>query len=91
MTEKGTIVPSQYRFSLVPNQNFTSDSDIDWSQSITNIDQQLYKKYKLTDDEISYIEGTVKSMDTEPKQPQQPKYTLQDAMANYINKQLTTK
>lgn len=88
MTEKGTIVPSQYRFSLVPNQNFTSDSDIDWSQSITNIDQQLYKKYNLTDNEIAYIEGTVKSMDTEPKQPQQPKYTLQDAMANSIYKQL---
>ncbi len=30
-----------YRF--VPLQDFTPNSDIDWSQSIENIDQQLYK------------------------------------------------
>ena len=43
LTEKGTIVVSEYRFSLVPLQNFTHTSDIDWNQSIENIDKQLYK------------------------------------------------
>lgn len=47
---------------LVPNQNFTFDSDIDWSQSITDIDKQLYQKYNLTQEEIDYIESTIKPM-----------------------------
>lgn len=53
---------SASRFAFVPDQDFSSSSDIDWSQSISNIDQQLYKKYKLTDEEIDYIEKTIKSM-----------------------------
>ena len=47
----------------VPLQDFTSDSDIDWSQSIENIDQQLYKKYNLSRDEIDFIESKVRAMD----------------------------
>ena len=43
-------------------QDFTSDSDIDWSKSIAEIDQQLYKKYGLTPDEINFIENHVKEM-----------------------------
>lgn len=50
------------RFVLVPDQDFTSSSDIDWSQSISDIDQQLYKKYNLTPDEIAYIEKTINPM-----------------------------
>jgi len=46
----------------VPLQDFTSASDIDWSCSITEIDQQLYKKYGLTDEEIQFIETHVKEM-----------------------------
>ena len=46
----------------VPFQDFTPDSDIDWSKSIAEIDQQLYKKYGLTPDEISFIETHVKEM-----------------------------
>ena len=42
-------------WKYVPLQDFTSKSDIDWSQSIANIDKQLYKKYDLTDDEIEFI------------------------------------
>lgn len=30
-------------WQYVPMQNFTSDSDIDWTKSISEIDQQLYK------------------------------------------------
>lgn len=47
----------------VPLQDFTSGSDIDWSTTIPEIDQQLYAKYKLSDDEIDFIETNVKPMD----------------------------
>lgn len=47
----------------VPIQDFTLNSDIDWSQSIENIDQQLYKKYDLSQDEIDFIESKVRAMD----------------------------
>lgn len=47
----------------VPLQNFTSASDIDWSQSIADIDQQLYKKYGLNEEEITFIETHVKEME----------------------------
>ncbi|KXT63986.1 Type II restriction endonuclease [Streptococcus gallolyticus] len=47
----------------VPLQNFTSTSDIDWSQSIAEVDQQLYKKYGLSEEEIQFIESKVKEME----------------------------
>lgn len=47
----------------IPLQDFTSSSDIDWSQSIANIDKQLYKKYNLSDEEINFIETNVKEME----------------------------
>lgn len=46
----------------VPMQDFTDKSDIDWSQSVENIDRQLYKKYGLTDDEIKFVESMIKPM-----------------------------
>lgn len=48
---------------LVPLQDFTSNSDIDWSQSVADIDRQLYAKYELDDEEIQFIESHVKEMD----------------------------
>ena len=50
------------KWKYVPTQDFTSNSDIDWTQSIHNIDQQLYKKYCLDEKEISFIESHVKEM-----------------------------
>lgn len=50
-------------WKYVPLQDFTSTSDIDWSKSIPEIDQQLYKKYDLTPEEIKFIETHVKEMD----------------------------
>lgn len=47
---------------LVPLQDFTAGSDIDWSQSVAEIDRQLYKKYALTPDEIAFIEEKVSPM-----------------------------
>ena len=47
----------------VPMQDFSERSDIDWSKSIHEIDLQLYKKYKLNDEEIQFIESKVQSME----------------------------
>ncbi len=49
-------------WAKVPMQNFTPESDIDWSVSIAEIDKQLYKKYNLTQEEIDFIESHVKEM-----------------------------
>ena len=49
-------------YKSVPIQNFTNNSDINWTKSITDIDKQLYKKYGLSDKEISFIEEKVKEM-----------------------------
>lgn len=49
-------------WKMIPLQNFTSSSDIDWSQSIAEIDQQLYAKYGLSAEEIAFIESHVKEM-----------------------------
>ena len=43
-------------------QDFTENSDIDWSKSIEEIDQQLYAKYGLTEEEINFIETMIKPM-----------------------------
>lgn len=50
------------RWKYVPLQNFNNNSDIDWTKSIKEIDQQLYKKYGLTKNEIQFIESHVKEM-----------------------------
>lgn len=46
----------------IPLQDFTNKSDINWNKSIAEIDQQLYKKYGLTKEEIEFIETHVKEM-----------------------------
>ena len=47
----------------IPIQDFSFSSDIDWTKSITEIDQQLYKKYGLDNKEIEFIESHVKEME----------------------------
>ena len=49
-----------YRF--VPVQNFTNNSDIDWSKTIAEIDEQLFDKYELSIEEIEYIKSSIKDM-----------------------------
>lgn len=50
-------------WSKIPLQDFTSNSDIDWTKSIPEIDQQLYKKYGLSEEEITFIEEKVQPME----------------------------
>ena len=54
---------SPEKWKYVPLQDFTSSSDIDWTKSIHEIDQQLYKKYGLSQEEIDFIEEKVRSME----------------------------
>ncbi len=54
---------TQLVYKYVPMQDFTSNSDVDWSKSITEIDAQLYTKYGLTQEEIDYIEYMIKPME----------------------------
>lgn len=60
---KTTQNNSKETWAKVPLQDFTPKSDIDWSKSITEIDQQLYKKYGLDQDEIDFIEKEILPMD----------------------------
>lgn len=55
------ITPEKFKY--VPLQDFTENSDIDWSKPVSEIDQQLYAKYGLTQEEIDFIETHVKEMD----------------------------
>lgn len=54
---------SKLVFFNVPLQDFTSSSDIDWTQSVADIDRQLYRKYGLSDEEVAFIEKMIKPME----------------------------
>lgn len=60
---KATQRNNSTTWANIPLQNFTDSSDIDWSKSIPEIDQQLYKKYGLSPEEIKFIESHVKEME----------------------------
>lgn len=59
---RGTMQVSRDVFRFIPMQDFTANSDIDWSKSVAEIDAQLYAKYNLSDEEISFIESMIKPM-----------------------------
>lgn len=59
---KNTKQMSSQVFNLVPLQEFSSSSDIDWSCSVNDIDRQLYEKYELNEEEVGFIETHVKEM-----------------------------
>ena len=54
---------SKEKFAYVPLQDFTPASDIDWTQSVADIDRQLYRKYGLSDEEVAFIEKMIKPME----------------------------
>ena len=66
-TMLGTLKVTQHNpkstWKNVPLQDFTNASDIDWSQSIEDIDKQLYAKYSLNEEEVAFIEARVKAME----------------------------
>lgn len=54
------ITPEKWKF--VPLQDFTASSDIDWSKSVAEIDEQLFDKYGLDEQERNFIRTKVKEM-----------------------------
>lgn len=63
ITQHNTLKTWEY----VPMQDFTANSDIDWSKSIREIDRQLYAKYGLDASEIAFIEAALADLDEPPK------------------------
>ena len=65
-TMLGTLKVTQHNHMVtwkhVPLQDFTSSSDIDWSKSIAEIDEQLFDKYDLDEQERNFIRTKVKEM-----------------------------
>ena len=54
---------TQSTYSFVPLQDFSSSSDIDWLKPVEEIDKQLYAKYKLSQEEINFIESMIRPME----------------------------
>jgi hypothetical protein len=54
---------SRSTWAKVPLQDFTPQSDIDWTKPIPEIDKQLYAKYGLDEKEIAFIEEKVTAME----------------------------
>ena len=61
-TLKATQRLNKEVFSNLPLQNFTENSDIDWSKPIDNIDEQLFDKYNLSEEERVHIKKSIKDM-----------------------------
>ncbi|WP_338996766.1 Eco57I restriction-modification methylase domain-containing protein [Fusobacterium animalis] len=49
-----------YRF--IPLQDFTSSFDINWTKSVEEIDEQLFNKYNLSNEEREHIKKSIKDM-----------------------------
>lgn len=52
----------QIVYKFVPMQDFTNQSDIDWENTIDEIDEQLFDKYGLSNEEREYIKSSIKEM-----------------------------
>ena len=59
LCEDGMTNLSPYRFSLVPEQDYSNNSNISWTNSLASLDAQLYQKYNLSKEEIDYIENII--------------------------------
>jgi DNA or RNA helicases of superfamily II len=54
---------SSKTYKFIPLQNFTHNSDIDWTKSIANMDEQLFDKYNLSEEEREHIKNSIKDME----------------------------
>lgn len=50
------------KWAFVPMQDFTENSDIDWKLSVDEIDNKLFEKYELTQQERDFIDKMIKPM-----------------------------
>lgn len=60
--KKTTQHNNKKTWEYVPLQDFSANSDIDWSKTVREIDEQLYKKYRLDDTEVCFIEENIREM-----------------------------
>lgn len=60
---KATPNNTRETWSKVPLQDFMPQSDIDWTQSIPDIERQLFDKYGLDEKEIAFIEEKLKPIE----------------------------
>ncbi len=61
--QKQTQNTTQRTYRFVPIQDFTANSDINWDDNINGLDIQLFKKYKLNQEEIDFIQKNIKEME----------------------------
>lgn len=73
-------------WEMIPCQEFSENSDIDWSKSIHEIDLLLYKKYGLSDEEVAFIESKVKPMDGTSYYESMLKTNYQDIVSALLKK-----
>jgi len=59
---KGSQDATSKTYNFIPVQDFTKDSDVDWDASIKGINDQLFEKYNLTQEEINHIDNKIKEM-----------------------------
>jgi superfamily II DNA or RNA helicase len=63
MLRKHTQHAARSVYTFVPMQDFSTKSDINWSRAISEIDQQLYNKYEINDEEVAFIESMIRAME----------------------------
>lgn len=60
--QKQTQDASKRIYKFVPILDFSSNKDVDWNLPTKNIDEILYKRYNLSQEEISFIENNIEEM-----------------------------
>lgn len=60
--QKQTQHTTQKVYRFVPLLDFNSRKDIDWTKSVSNIDEQLFIRYGLDSEEIEYIQNNIQEM-----------------------------
>lgn len=53
---------SKEKFMFIPIQDFSNQSELDWNKTTDEIDEQLFNKYNLTEEEIENIKKIIKEM-----------------------------
>ena len=49
-------------YQFVPIQDFSSKSEIDWSKSVDEIDEFLFKKFNFSKDDIEYTKASISKL-----------------------------
>ena len=61
--QKQTQNTTQKTFRFVPVLDFRTNNEINWELSVPKIDEQLYKMFELSDEEIKFIEEKISEME----------------------------